>query len=111
MSNYVPHYTKKKQILARKEAALRRLIVRGATEEKLLFAALDIREARIRVLRARRAMIPPKGDATVKFRQIDQQIREVVAIPLPQLLAEFGYVEDLETDSRNTPAGAPESRQ
>jgi hypothetical protein len=48
MSNYIPHYTKKRQILHKKEEKLRRLISHGADKERLLKAAEEVRLARIR---------------------------------------------------------------
>jgi hypothetical protein len=37
-ANCIPHYTKKKQILAREELTLRRLIDRGAAPQKVMAA-------------------------------------------------------------------------
>ena len=60
MTNYIAHYTKK-QILARKEADLRRLIDSRADFTKPIEAAEDVRDARVRVVRAHRATIVPPG--------------------------------------------------
>jgi hypothetical protein len=91
MANYVAHYTKKKQILGRKELALRRLIDCGAAADKLMNAAAEVRDARVRVLRARRATIVPKDDAHVQYAKIDAQIEAVLDTSLPSILAEFGW--------------------
>jgi len=58
MSNYIPHYTKKIEILHKKTEFLRRLISRGVEREKLLDAAEDVRLARIRALKAEMAKSP-----------------------------------------------------
>jgi hypothetical protein len=87
--NYIPHYTKKKQILARKQHRLRRLIERRVTPQKLISAADAIREARIRVLRAQRATIPPKGDAHVLFDKIDRKIDALLKMTPQDILAHF----------------------
>ena len=50
MTNYIAHHTKKKQILARKEAVLHRLIDSDSPPDKLIAAAEDVRDARIRDL-------------------------------------------------------------
>ena len=90
MASYVAHYTKKQQILGRKELALRRLIDRGAAPEKLMSAAADVRDARIRALRARRATIVPKNDAYVQYAKIDDKIQALLNTPLLSILADFG---------------------
>ena len=45
MTNYIAHYTKKKQILARKESDLQRLIDGNVDVRKLIEAAEDVRDA------------------------------------------------------------------
>ena len=90
MSNYIPHYTKKKQVLARKELALERLIARGEPRQKVVAAAEEVRDARIRVLRARRATIVPRGDADTQFQKLDDRIQQLLSTSLDSILAEFG---------------------
>ncbi len=90
MTNYIPHYTKKKQILGRKESALKRLISSGAPSGKLIAAAEDVRDARIRVLRAQRATVVPKDDAHMIYERIDRRIRSILEVPIESILAEFG---------------------
>jgi len=90
MSNYIPHYTKKKQILSRKEEALRRLISSDAPREKLFRAGGDVRDARIRVLRAQRATIVPKDDAQEAYETIDSRIRKLEETSTVAVLLEFG---------------------
>ena len=90
MTNYIPHYTKKKQILARKEEALRRLISSRASKDKLLAAAELVRDARIRALRAQRATLVPKDDAQEVYDKIDAQIQRIENTPLDAILLEFG---------------------
>jgi len=89
--NYVAHYTKKKQVLERKELALKRLIDCRATPDKLMAAAADVRDSRARVLRARRATIVPKDDAFVRYAKIDETIQAILAGSLLDILAEFGW--------------------
>ena len=91
MPNYIPHYTKKKQILARKEDNLQRLIERGADRQKLLAAVEDVRDARVRVLRSRRATIPPKDDAVKLFAEIDDRIQSLLETSPEAILHQFGY--------------------
>lgn len=90
--NYIPHYTKKKQILVRSEEALRRLIRSNATEEKLITAAENVRDARIRVLRAQRATIVPTGDAQERYKKIDARIQRIAQTPTAVILQEFGWM-------------------
>jgi hypothetical protein len=98
MSNYVPHYTKKLQILARKEQHLRRLIGSGATPRRLIAAAEVVRASRVRALRAKRATIIPKGDAVERFARIDAKIQGALGTPISAILVEFGYPSDGETE-------------
>ena len=90
--NSITHYTKKRQILARKELALRRLASRHAREEKILKAAQEVRDARVRVLRALRATIVPKDDAKLHYRKIDQKIETIQRMSPVAILAEFGVL-------------------
>ena len=90
MANYLVHHTKKKQILARKEAALQRLIDGKATSGKLMAAAEDVRDARIRVLRVQRSIIVPKGDADTQYAKIDAKIETLSNTSAATILAEFG---------------------
>lgn len=87
MTSYIAHHTKKKQILARKEAALRRLIAANAPAPKLDAAARLVRDARIRVLHVRRSLIVPDGDVVDLYARIDSEIAK--ASSLATILAEF----------------------
>jgi hypothetical protein len=91
MSNYVPHYTKKRAILKRKEDTLRRLINRGVNKQKLMRAAEEVRAARIRALQASLATLPPadRPDATASA-WIAARIEALRATPTESILAEFG---------------------
>jgi hypothetical protein len=60
MASFIPHHRKKLDRLRRLEADLRRLIDRGATEQKLLEMAAEIRDWRIRVLRAKQNKNPER---------------------------------------------------
>ena len=91
MTNYIPHYTKKKQILGRKEDALRRLINSQSPDDKLIAAAEDVRDARIRVLRAQCATIVPKDDACKRYEKIDARIQIIAETSIAIILTEFGY--------------------
>ena len=96
MTSYVAHHTKKKQILARKETALQRLIDAGAPVFKLVAAAEKVRDARIRVLRVQRSVIVPKDEADVQYAKIDRKIAVIANTSTATILAEFGS--DLESD-------------
>ncbi len=95
MTNYIPHYTKKKQILSRKEQALRRLVHSNAPDDKLVAAAEEVRDARVRVrvrvLRAQRATIVPKDDACKQYEKIDARIQTIAETSIAIILSEFGY--------------------
>ena len=102
MTNYIPHYTKKKQVLARKELALKRLIDRRTAPDKLLAAAEEVRVARVRVLRAQSATIVPKDDADTQFAKIDNKIQAILDTSLPDILSDFGC--SIDDDNRQIDA-------
>jgi hypothetical protein len=90
MSNYLPHYTKKRQTQSRKEETLRRLIKLGASEDKLIAAAEEVRAARIRTFRASLAKLPSGGRiVTVESAKIEFQIEVIMATSAHAILAEF----------------------
>ena len=92
MTSYIAHHTKKKQILARKEATLDRLVQASAADEELTAAAEQVRDARIRVLRVQRSLIVPSGNADAKYTKIDAKIEQVREASLTAILSEFGYI-------------------
>jgi hypothetical protein len=94
MTSYIAHHTKKKKRLARREAELRRLVDTAAPSLKLFGAANAVREARIRVWRAKRSAIIPKDDACDRYATIDRKIQSLVDTPISTILAEFGLLVD-----------------
>jgi len=91
MSNYLPNHQKKQRICDKREAALRRLIVRGAERTKLINAALAVRDARIRAIRASFAWQPPFG--AEENQRIASLIQSAEEVPLDAILAEFHVTE------------------
>ncbi len=89
MSNYIPHHTEKKQTLSRKEDFLRRLVIQNASQERILAAVEEVRDARIRVVRAQRATITPTADGQVKYDKLDARIQGIATTPLETIVAEF----------------------
>ena len=90
MTSYLAHHTKKRQILARREAALQRLVASAASIEKLVAAAEAVRDARVRVLQVQRSLIVPKGDHAELYSRIDGEIERVSNTSATSILAEFG---------------------
>ena len=99
MTSYIAHHTKKMQILARKEAALQRLVDSNAPSAKLVAAADEVRDARIRVLRVQRSIIVPNDDADVLYAKIDRKIQTISDTPTSSILAEFGCAVELDPDT------------
>lgn len=89
MASFVPYHGKKRDRLERLEERLRRLIGRGASEEKLLVAALAIRDCRIAVLRARQNQ-NPESDAQLRaaFLELQNKIDALKALSAEAVLAE-----------------------
>ena len=105
MTSYIAHHTKKKQILARKEAALQRLVDSNAPAAKLVAAADEVRDARIRVLRVQRSIIVPNDDADVLYAKIDRKIQTISDTPTSSILAEFGCAVELDSDTDGSAGG------
>lgn len=100
MASYVPNYKKKQEALRHKEAALLRLIEQGAALEKLLLSAASIREARIRVLKAKQATIPCiGGPEEAEISRLEEKIKAIRGLSLDNILAEHGFrgEEDMES--------------
>lgn len=89
MSNYIPHYTKKKQQLAHREEAIKRLLKSGAAKEKLLSAAQEIVDARVRVLRSQRATLPPSERNAEDFARIEGKILAAMQQMPEEVLSQF----------------------
>jgi len=90
VASFVPNHRKKKERLDRLESDLRRLLERGASQERLLKAASEIRDCRIRVLRAKQNQIPESNAAErAAFLKLEAEIAALRATPAEVVLTEF----------------------
>jgi hypothetical protein len=89
--NYITHFTKKKQILARKEASLRRMIAANTPPAQLFLAARIVIDARIRVLRATRAQMPPDDQSLPTYANVDRKIAALKGSNPEDILLEYGW--------------------
>jgi hypothetical protein len=90
MAGYIPYHGKKRERLKRQEDALRRLIRRGASRDKLLKAALEVRDCRIRVLRVKQATNPERNqEERAAFIKVERDIEALQAVTADEVLAEF----------------------
>ncbi|WP_372723410.1 hypothetical protein [Novipirellula sp.] len=87
MTNYLPHSSKKLAILQRREMTLFKLIDENAPHTKIVDAAKQVREARIRTIEARIASDGPRSGPNIH----DRYIEFVRQMPLETVLAYFGY--------------------
>lgn len=87
MSNYLPRTQKKRERQARLENDLRRLIANGASDEKIVTAAEEVRAARIRTIKADRRHCCFIG-STARY---DAEIAAIEAVGIEVILAEFGW--------------------
>jgi hypothetical protein len=87
MSNYLPRTQKKRERQSRLESDLRRQIAAGVTLDKLVAAAEDVRDARVRTVRADRQHSCFIGD-TARY---DAEIAAILATAVEVILAEFGW--------------------
>jgi hypothetical protein len=87
MASFVPNHRKKVERLAKKEQELRRLIERGATRDRLLKVATEIRDGRIRVLRARQNKAHPENIGAMQ--KAEAAIKAIQALSTESVLAEY----------------------
>jgi hypothetical protein len=90
MASFIPNHRKKLERLRRLEADLRRLIGLAASEEKLLKAAAEIRDCRIRVLRAKQNKNPERTvEEKAVFLKDDDKIAALGELSPEAVLAEY----------------------
>jgi hypothetical protein len=90
MASFVPYHGKKRDRLHKLEDDLRRLIEHGASHEKLLQLAIEVRDCRIRVLRAEQNKNPERtAEERAKFLEIGEKINAVRAMTAEEVLAPF----------------------
>jgi hypothetical protein len=90
MASFIPNHRKKKDRLKTVERLLIRLIERKADRDKLLKVAMEIRDGRIRVLRAKQNENPEKTTAQrAIFLKDQERIRALQAITAEAVLAEY----------------------
>ena len=83
MSNYLPHHSKKLQILSHRELSLYALIKVGAPRDKTVRAAEKVRDARIAAIKAQyEGYNVPSGP--------DTYIGMISKLPVETILAYFG---------------------
>jgi len=90
VASFVPYHRKKKERLNRLEQDLRRLVYNGASGERLLTAATEICDCRIRVLRAKQNQNPERN-ATERaaFLKLEAEIAALRSLPAQAVLSEF----------------------
>jgi hypothetical protein len=112
MSNYIPHYTKKREARRRREQALQRLVERGVGGAKLIQAAEEVRAARVRELLARLARIPPAdGRKSASFRKITADIEALRVMRVEAILEEFNVPPHLTSQQPAASTTASKSRR
>jgi hypothetical protein len=90
MAGYVPWYRKKIERLARVQRELVDLLREGADLEQVVRAAEEVRRAKVRVLKAERARIPPAaGPRATRLVRIDDEIRHWLTLSVQTIIAEW----------------------
>jgi hypothetical protein len=87
MANYVAHYQKKLDTLARKRLDLIRLLGRHGTEHEVVAAAEEVRAAQRRALEAKRAQVPPCDANSDRLRAIDEEIAACLRRSAAEIIA------------------------
>ncbi|MCB9877701.1 MAG: hypothetical protein H6835_08890 [Planctomycetes bacterium] len=86
MTNYIPRYAKKNDRFHALEASLVRLLRAGAADDDIERAADEVREQKIRALRARKAKFPPKESSAAELAALDEGIAAWQQVELSALL-------------------------
>jgi len=89
MASFVANHRKRIRSLRRKEGELRRLIDREASEKKLLAAASEVREARIRVLRVKQYSNPETCVDRATYVKIEDEINAIRALSEEAVLGDY----------------------
>jgi hypothetical protein len=88
LANYIAHYRKKLEKLARREADLVRALERDATDEELKRASEIVRASKVRVFEAQRAQnIPCDRPEAVKFPGVEQKMQEVMEMSMDEIIS------------------------
>ena len=90
MASFIPDHLKKLRRLAKKELELQRLTERGASLEKLLKVAAEIRDCRIRVLKADQNKNPERNaEERAEFLRDAERIKALQSLTAEAVLTEF----------------------
>jgi alkylation response protein AidB-like acyl-CoA dehydrogenase len=90
MASFIPNHRKKLERLKLLEADLRRLLDQGALQDKLLELAAEIRDCRIRVLRAKQNKNRERNAwERAAFLTVDRQIAAIRELSPEAVLAEY----------------------
>lgn len=87
MANYVAHYRKKLQTLARNKLALVRLLEQRATDGQIAAAAEEVRASQIRALEAKRAQIAPSELNCERIQKLEAEISHYRGVPVAEIIA------------------------
>jgi hypothetical protein len=80
---------KKEKKLTRKESKLQRLIQNGASVERLIEAAIEVRESRIRVLRSKQSNNPSSYEQREVVLGLEDAVNALQNTPVEVVIAEF----------------------
>jgi hypothetical protein len=90
MASFIPNHRKKKERLRHLKDLLRRLLAKGASEEKLRAAAVQIRDGRIRALRAMQNHNPERTpQQRADFLKLQAEIDALKSVSAESVLAEY----------------------
>jgi hypothetical protein len=80
---------KKEKKLTRKESKLQRLIQNGASVERLIEAAIEVRESRIRVLQSKQSNNPKSYEQREVVLGLEDAVNALQNTPVEVVIAEF----------------------
>ena len=87
MSNYIPHYQKKRERRERLQSVLVRMLGQGAPTEEIADAVEAVRLAMLRELSARRAQLHPTPKSMAQLEKVERNIAVWSTMP-PEAIIE-----------------------
>jgi hypothetical protein len=87
VSNYIPRYRKKRDILAKREQELIRVLKRGDSSEKVVAAVEEVRAAQIRVINAERARVPGREGYERHLANLDAESSKWMSMSVEEIIS------------------------
>jgi hypothetical protein len=89
MASYIPWFGKKRQRFTERERELMELLQNSRDAKAIIDSAERVRVAKIRALKARRAMLGPSEKNTIEFEDLNSKIEQWLAMPIETIIGPY----------------------